>query len=217
MIHRVLEWLFPPKCILCRDILAKEETDLCRRCRTDQPEYHYGKKKVPHVGDLTAVWRYEGQVRKSLHRYKFGSARYYAAAYGRLMAMRILRDLPEADIVTWVPVSRQRLRRRGFDQVELLAKAVSPELGISAEGLLEKIRNNQANSGLKTSAERRANVLGAYRAVHPELLRGKRVLLLDDIVTTGATASECARVLLTAGAEEVIFAAVAAASTTSSK
>ena len=217
MIRRALEWLFPRKCILCRDILAKEETDLCRRCRTDQPEYHYGKKKVPHVADLTAVWRYEGQVRKSLHRYKFGSARHYAAAYGRLMAMRILRDLPEADIVTWVPVSRQRLRQRGFDQVELLAKAVSPELGISAEGLLEKIRNNQANSGLKTSAERRANVLGAYRAVRPELLRGKRVLLLDDIVTTGATASECARVLLTAGAEEVIFAAVAAASTTSSK
>ena len=66
MIRRVLEWLFPPKCILCRDLLAKEETDLCRRCRTDQPEYHYGKKKVPHVADLTAVWRYEGQVRKSL-------------------------------------------------------------------------------------------------------------------------------------------------------
>ena len=217
MIRRVLEWLFPPKCILCRDLLAKEETDLCRRCRTDQPEYHYGKKKVPHVADLTAVWRYEGQVRKSLHRYKFGSGRHYAAAYGRLMARRILRDLPEADIVTWVPVSRQRLRQRGFDQVELLAKAVSPELGIRAEGLLEKIRNNRANSGLKTSAERRANVLGAYRAVRPELLRGKRVLLLDDIVTTGATASECARVLLTAGAEEVIFAAVAAASTTSSK
>ena len=215
MIRRIFEWLFPRKCVLCRSILSKEETDLCRSCRTDQPEYHYGKKKVLHIADLTALWRYEGQVRKSLHRYKFGNARHYAPAYGRLLAMRIQRDLPRAEVVTWVPVSAKRRRSRGYDQVELLAKAVGPELGIPAEGFLEKFRDNQANSGLKTSAERRANVLGVYRAVQPERIRGKRVLLLDDIVTTGATASECARVLLTAGAEEVIFAAVAAA--TSSK
>ena len=101
--------------------------------------------------------------------------------------------------------------------MELLAKAVGPELGIPVEPLLEKFRDNRANSGLKTPAERRANVLGVYKVIEPERLHGKRVLLLDDIVTTGATASECARVLLTAGAEEVIFAAVAAAGTTTSK
>lgn len=215
MIRHLAEWLFPRKCILCRSFLSKEETDLCTKCRTDQPEYPYGRKKVPHVADLTAVWRYSGEVRSSLQRYKFGNARHYAPAYGRLMAMRILRDLPQADIVTWVPVSARRLRVRGYDQVQLLAEAVSPELGIPAEKLLNKFRDNQANSGLKTAEERRANVLGVYRAVGQEHFRGKRVLLLDDIITTGATASECARVLLTAGAEEVIFAAVAAA--TSSK
>ena len=91
------------------------------------------------------------------------------------------------------------------------------ELGIPAEKQLEKFRDNRANSGLKTPAERRANVLGVYRAVAPEKLRGKRVLLLDDIVTTGATASECARVLMTAGAEEVYFAALAAAGKPSNK
>lgn len=217
MIRRVMEWLFPRKCILCRSILEKDETDLCRKCRVDQPEYRYGKKKLQHVSDLTAVWMYQGQVSESLKRYKFGNARHYAAPYGRLLAMRIVRDLPRADLITWVPISAKRLRKRGFDQVELLAKAVSPELGIPAEKLLDKFRDNRANSGLKTPAERRANVLGVYRAVDPARLRGKRVLLLDDIVTTGATASECARVLLTAGAEEVIFAAVAAAGTTSSK
>ena len=88
---------------------------------------------------------------------------------------------------------------------------------MSPEALLEKYRDNRANSGLRTPEERRANVLGVYRAAAPDRIAGKRVLLLDDIVTTGATASECARVLLTAGAEEVLFAAVAAAGTTSSK
>ena len=217
MIRRMLEWLFPRKCVLCRSILHKEETDLCRSCRLDQPEYPYGKKKVTHITDLTAVWMYEGNVRRSIHRYKFNGARHYADAYGRLLAMRVLRDLPQADVITWVPISRQRLRKRGYDQVELLAKAVGTELGIPTEKLLEKFRDNRANSGLKTPAERRANVLGVYRAVGQESFRGKRVLLLDDIVTTGATASECARVLLTAGAEEVIFAAVASAGTTTSK
>lgn len=217
MIRQLLEWVFPRKCILCRRLLGKEETDLCRPCRIGQPEYPYGKKKVPHIADLTAVWMYEGSVRRSIQRYKFNGARHYAAPYGRLLAMRIQQDLPEADMITWVPISAKRLRKRGYDQVELLARAVGPELGIPAEPCLEKIRDNRANSGLKTPAERRANVLGVYRAVEPKRLHGKRVLLLDDIVTTGATASECARVLLTAGAEEVIFAAVAAAGTTTSK
>ena len=158
-----------------------------------------------------------GDVRRSIHRYKFGGARHYAEVYGRLLAMRIQRDLPGADVLTWVPVSRRRKRERGYDQVELLADAVSSELGIQKEALLEKFRDNRANSGLKTPAERRANVLGVYKVPEGAEVRGKRVLLLDDIVTTGATASECARVLLTAGAREVIFAAVAAAGTTTSK
>ena len=217
MMRLLLEWLFPRKCILCRELLSKDETDLCRACRVDMPEYPYGKKKVPHVSDLTALWMYEGHVRKSLHRYKFGRARHYAAPYGRLLAMRVRRDLPDFDLITWVPVSRKRLRKRGYDQVELLAKAAAPELGVPAEKLLDKFRDNQANSSLKTPAERRANVLGVYRPVEPERFRGKRVLLLDDILTTGATASECARVLLTAGAEEVLFAAVAAGGKSSSK
>lgn len=217
MIRRMLEWLFPGKCVLCRKILQKEETDLCRACRANQPEYPYGKKKVTRIADLTAVWMYEGNVRRSIHRYKFNGARHYADAYGRLLAMRILRDLRPADVITWVPISRQRFRKRGYDQVELLAKAVGGELGIPTEKLLEKFRDNRANSGLKTPAERRANVLGVYKVPEGADIRGKRVLLLDDIVTTGATASECARVLLTAGAEEVIFAAVASAGTTTSK
>ena len=217
MIQRILEWVFPRKCVLCRKILSKEETDLCHRCRTDQPEYRHGRKKILHVADMTALWMYEGNARHSLHRYKFSGARHYAPSYGRLLAMRIQRDLPAPDIITWVPVSEKRRRQRGYDQGELMALAVAGELGIPAEYLLEKFRDNPPNSSLKTQPERKANVLGVYRAVQPERIRGKRVLLLDDIVTTGATASECARVLMTAGAEEIHFAAVAAAGNPSNK
>ncbi len=210
MIRRLTELVFPRKCILCRTLLSKEETDLCRSCRVDSPEYRYGRRKLPHVRDVTAVWDYTDKVRLSINRYKFSNARHYAGPYGRLLAMRIQKDLPDAELVTWVPVSAKRKRSRGYDQVELLAKAVSAELELPCERLLNKFRDNPPNSSLKTPEERRANVLGVYKAVDPARFAGKRVLLLDDVVTSGATASECARVLLTAGAKEVIFAAVAA-------
>jgi predicted amidophosphoribosyltransferase len=110
-----------------------------------------------------------------------------------------------------VPVSRLRRFRRGYDQVELLAKAVGKELGQKPVRLLKKIRNNPPQSGISGQAERRANVLGAYRIIDAAAVTGKRILLLDDVITTGATAGECARVLLTAGASQVHLGAVAAA------
>ena len=95
--------------------------------------------------------------------------------------------------------------------MELLAEAVGRELGMEPVPMLKKVRHNRPQSGLNDASKRRANVLGAYRAVHPEEIDGKRILLLDDLLTTGATAGEAARVLLTAGAKEVHCAAVAAA------
>lgn len=208
--HEFLELIYPRKCILCGKILHKDETDLCRKCRMDIPAYHRFGRKLPQIADFTAVWYYEDRVRESLIRYKFGNARSYAPAYGRLAAMRILEDLEPADVITWVPVSMLRKWRRGYDQVELLAKTVSQELDLPCRPLLKKFRHNRPQSSLEKAEERRANVLGVYKPIHSEEMIGKRVLLLDDILTTGATASECARVLLTAGAKEIIFAAVAA-------
>ena len=130
---------------------------------------------------------------------------------GRLLAMKIAREREDDfDLITWVPISRRRKLRRGYDQVELLAQAVCDELGMEPTCTLRKIRHNPPQSGIVGHAHRRANVLGVYSVVKPENIKDKRILLLDDIITTGATVSECARVLLTAGAKEVHCAAVAA-------
>ena len=210
--YLLMDLLFPPKCILCGKLLRKQEQDLCRECRVDSPEYPGGKDRIQFLDSFTAVWYYEGTVRRSLLRYKFYGARSFATGYGRLLAMKLLQSHPEGfDCITWIPVSRQRKLRRGYDQVELLAKAVGRELGMEPIALLKKVRHNRPQSGISDASKRRANVLGAYREVNRQAIAGKRILLLDDILTTGATASEAARVLLTSGAKEIHCAAVAAA------
>ena len=204
--------LFPPKCVLCHRVLEPSETDLCHHCRTDSPECPVSNQKLPYLDSWVAVWYYEDHVRSSLLRYKFRGVRCYAETYGRLLAMKLQQEHPDGfDLLTWVPISRLRKLRRGFDQVELLAYHVSRELDIPAVPMLKKIRHNRPQSGIKGDGHRRANVLGAYTVTDPAAAADKKILLLDDIVTTGATAGECSRMLLSAGAKEVHFGAVAAA------
>lgn len=210
MLQKLLNLLFPPKCVLCKGILAKDETDFCHTCRKDAPEFKKSNLRFSFVAGWTSVWYYKNMVRGSIHRYKFSGRRNYAAAYGRALAMKLQKEgLNDFDILTYVPTAFLRRMRRGYDQVELLCNAVGEELGTSAVKSLRKVRNTPPQSGIRDVSRRRANVLGAYRFLNPEILRGKRVLLLDDVITTGATVSECARVLLTAGAKEVFCACVA--------
>lgn len=213
MTDRLLRFLFPPKCVLCQCLLAEQQTDLCHSCRTNAPDFTKIKFKPSFVARWTGVWYYKDNVRASILRYKFGSKRHYAPAYARLLAIKLQREgLDNFDVLTWVPISSMRRLRRGYDQGRLLAEALGQELNASPVRALKKIRNTPPQSGLSNASRRRANVLGAYKVVNTAEFTGKRVLLLDDVLTTGATASECARVLLTAGATEVNLAVLAVAS-----
>ena len=126
--------------------------------------------------------------------------------------MRIQQEYPDGfDLITWVPTSGLRCFTRGYDQAKLLANATGQELGQPPVRTLRKIRHNRPQSGINGQAQRCANVKNVYRVTDPQKVCGKRILLLDDVITTGATAGECARVLLTAGAKEVHCGCVAAA------
>ena len=154
---------------------------------------------------------YEGDLRTSFLRFKFGGAAQYAATYGTWMAHTIEDKLAgRYDLLTWAPVSRARKRSRGYDQSELLCREIGKRLGMEPVRTLRKTRNPPAQSALPDPAQRRANVSGAYTPERPERFAGKRILIIDDIVTTGATLSECSRTLLLAGASDVVYAALAA-------
>lgn len=204
--------VYPPKCILCGKLLSRDEADLCHLCRKDTHPYPASKIKFSYVAGWKALWYYKDAVRSSILRYKFSGRRRHGAAFGRILGQYLKSDTTLGwDMMTWVPVSRRRKWRRGFDQVALIAEAAAQELGCTARPLIKKIRHVPPQSTLQNEAMRRANVLGAFAVIDPETIRGKRILLLDDIITSGATISECARILLTAGAKEVYCAAIAAA------
>ena len=205
---RLLDLLFPPKCAFCGKVLAEGEEGMCASCLSDLPRTGDAVRKCDFLRAVTAPFYYEGTVRQALLRYKFEGAPARGAVFGRLIAEDLLRrEAVDFDTVTWVPLSRKRERRRGYDQARLLAEAAAERLGMRAEPLLQKVRDVPPQSRLNTPEARRANISGCYEAAAP--VEGRRILIVDDIVTTGSTLSECARVLMLSGAEDVRGAALA--------
>ena len=185
---------------------------LCPDCQRDLPwtQGVQGERKGEFFTLCTAPLWYRDRVRESHHRYKFSGVRAYAEPYATLMSQCVADHLYDRfDIITWIPISRRRLRKRGYDQSQLLAQRIADKLDVPCVRMLKKIRHTKAQSKLKGESERRANVLGAY-AVCPDVsVEGRRILLVDDVLTTGATISECARMLLTAGAKQVVCVTLA--------
>ena len=201
-----LDLLFPPKCPFCQKLLDDSRAPLCPDCQ----------KKLPWLSGAEALRAVEGTVGclsplayrdgvpEAVRRYKFPGNPSYGKPFGLLMAQCALDALGgAADLVTWVPLSRKRKKKRGFDQAELLARTAARELGLPARPLLEKVRDNGPQSHLEDEADRRANVKDVYRLRPGEDLSGQRILLVDDVVTTGSTLGECARTLRAGGAGEV--------------
>lgn len=210
LFETILNLLFPPKCPFCGKVL--DEVGICPKCEKNLPWTKGAETLREGAGGLRCaapLW-YEDSVRAGLLRYKFQGASAAAEPLGELVARCAAERFGgEFDTVTWVPVSRKRLRKRGYDQTELLARAVCRHWDTRPVRLLVKTVDNPPQSGLAEPAARRANVLGVYEVPDPEQVRGRRILLLDDICTSGATLTECVRELKAAGAEDVVCCAVA--------
>ena len=208
----LLDLLFPPRCPFCRRLLTERHALLCPDCQRTLPwlEGDSARRTGEFFGVCVSPLASRGPVREAVHRYKFSGSRSYARPFGQLMAQCVRDQLDgRFDCVTWAPLSARRLRQRGYDQARLLAESACRLWETKPLPLLRKTVHNPAQSGLKEAAARRANVLGVYEAVDPERISGHRILLVDDICTTGATLAECARVLREAGAADVVCAAAA--------
>lgn len=191
-----------PFCAVCDVPIAGADADVCGRCRIEPPPFR----------SLRAAAPYRGSARSILLAFKFRGADYLAprlaqVAVERLAARRT--EVCRADVVTAVPTTRRGRRRRGYQPAELFGEAVAARLGIRFDPrAVEKIRETERQSSLPLG-ERRRNVARAFRARNCASLR---VLLVDDVATSGWTARECAAALVTAGAAEVEVWAFARAS-----
>ena len=208
---KLLDLLFPPKCPFCRSILKDRETIVCAECRRSLPwtQGAAREQRFRHIERCVSPLYYEDLVRRSLLRYKFGGLSVYAPKYAELMRDALTESGVSFDLIAWAPLGRKRLRRRGYDQARLLAGNLSSLFEVACPQLLVKTVDNPPQSGTRTAEQRRANVSGVYRVTDPALVKDRRILLVDDIVTTGATLSECARVLKASGARSVSAATLA--------
>lgn len=208
----LLDLLFPPRCVFCGCIVAPG-TKICNSCaHTVVPAETVRRMNLPAVGKnipCAVLYPYTGSVRESILRFKFEGEKWNADYYAERLAAQILEQFKgnAFDMITSVPLSGKRKKERGYNQSELIARRISERLRVPYAECLSKTADNAEQHRLRRN-ERKSNVKGAYQALGAEI-RGQRILMIDDIMTTGATLSECATVLFKAGAESVFCAVVA--------
>ena len=203
--------VWPRRCVICHKLVGPSADRLCPACAAAIPEPISGARRGAHYRRWVSAFWYEDLIRSSMLRFKFGGCRFYADWYGPWLARAVEERLGrDFDLLTFVAVSPLRRRRRGYDQSELLAKSVGKRLGMEPVSTLRKSNRTKPQSRTVSREARQRNIRGAFRVPRPEAVRGKRILLIDDVLTTGATVSEASRVLLEAGAKSVDVATLAA-------
>jgi ComF family protein len=199
-----LALLFPDRCSGC----ARFGDLLCQRCRAAFQPYPHGTDRFPvSLSDVRVAFLFGSPLREVVHEFKYRRVRRLAQPLGMLMAASLAQHRPAVDAVLPVPLHRNRQAERGFNQAEELAREVARSLGLplSASGLT-RVRATEQQARLDARA-RAENMRGAFRwngAAAPQ-----RVLLVDDVLTTGATMGACAEVLHAAGVEVIYGLALA--------
>jgi len=173
---------------------------ICGLCRRGATLFDWGR----------GYGAYEGPLRQMIHLLKYDGMQPLATPLGSRL-FSLLQQAGPVDLIVPVPLDRHRLRSRGFNQSELLAKQLSKASGIRMDtSLLRRLRRTETQTGL-SHAQRRLNVRGAFVLSRPNSLVGLRIALIDDVITTGATANACAALLKSGGAERVAVIALARA------
>jgi ComF family protein len=228
LLGALLDVAFPPRCAACRELLDATERPVpafsfCAGCDATVQPHDSGCATCglsgedspcdacagapPAFASVQAVWTYGGAIADVLRRYKYQDRPEFAGPLAEAMS-RLPLAVP--DVVVPVPMHPSRRRERTYDQALYLARALARRGGWPLARALVRVRSTRRQVG-QQRAERLANLAGAFVVAAPEAVRGRAVLLVDDVVTTTATVRECAGVLVAAGAARVDVAAAARA------
>lgn len=209
LLEPVLDFIFPPVCEFCGKL---SEGYLCTKCREDiihsdiyLNQLDLYQDKSIFIDEHFYLFSYEEPIREKILQYKFEDKAYLASTIYEFFMNneKLYGFLKKYDIMIPIPISSSRKRERGYNQSELLARKISRMASIPIEmQVLKKVKHNQPQSSLNRQ-QRKQNVKNVYKVQNELKIQNKKILLFDDIYTTGSTANECARILKGAGSSTV--------------
>lgn len=223
VLSSLIKFIFPDKCIFCSSILEDSSgINICDKC--NEKVIYVGNKEIiinrllykdlkdrRYFKKVICVFEYEGLVRKAIIKYKYNGKSAYYLTFAKLIAAKLHTGSGTAayDAILSVPLFGRRKRNRGYNQSELISRSIGKMLGIpDISYSVKRIKNTSAQSTLG-KMNRYENVKGAFKVVHPEMIKNKKILVIDDVLTTGNTINECCRVLDECGALSIDAAFVA--------
>jgi len=231
----ILDLVYPQSCSICRKPLGRGEKDVCEGCwktlaslpapfcpycksLLEDGETMYGhrcaylsKPEDQKILAVRSLGTFDDYYKKLIHRFKYDKkiplGKRLAQSLGRVIAQD--RDFANCDLVIPVPLHRARHRERGFNQSEVLAEGVSQAMNLPlVKDILKRKKNTQDQTYLNAQ-QRTENVRDAFMVIQPEKINERDVILVDDVITTGATLNECARMLQKAGAKRILAVTLA--------
>ncbi len=170
----------------------------CRECRDKKFSF----------SQTRSLGLYKGKLRDLIHKYKYGNSRALAEVFAGLFVERVDRKFFDVDLMTCVPLSGSKREERGFNQAQLLAEKIAQKVDIPFLDLVQQVKETQDQSRLQ-AVERSKNVKGAFSVRHDSFPKESRIILVDDVFTTGSTVNECSRVLKKAGADSIRVVTIA--------
>jgi ComF family protein len=225
MLRNFINLIFPNYCLACQTILVKSERWLCTGCFVDLPEtnYHtevnnpiaqkfYGRVPTKYVMAMYK-FRMGNKVQQLIHQLKYGNQPEIGEMVGKMYGVQLTKInwKPKFDCIVPVPLHPRRLRQRGYNQSDYFAKGIASLLEIPWHSNCLKRAKNTVTQTQQNKVERLDNLMDAFYVVNSQLIQHKHVLLVDDVVTTGATLEACALPLLKAEVKAISIATIGVA------
>ena len=201
-VSKILNLIYPPICGICGKI---NKNSLCKKCEIELKKQAENRitnngeeKQYKYFNELMYIFKYEGQIRKLILDYKFNEKSYLYLTFVNFLLKnkKIFENIKNYDTIMPVPISKKRLKARGYNQSLLIAKEIAQRTNLKLmNDCLIKTKNIIEQSKLNKE-DRIQNIQGVYKLKNMKLIENKKILLIDDIYTTGSTVNECSKMLI---------------------
>jgi len=205
----IISLIWPERCPYCNCVVSKEEI-ACEKCIKKFPDYTF-KRFAKGGYRCFSPFAYSEGYKKAVNRFKFRNYRQFSRQLVYPMTDALKKNIPDVDFdyITYVPMHKKKINKRGYNQAQLLAKDLGNNLNLPCKDVLTKIVNNKEQHKCHKK-DRSKNVKGVYKSINKENIKDKTILLVDDIITTGSTLGECCKTLSKSGAKDIYCVTVCA-------